>query len=885
VAAAATAVVLLALVAAVSGDASGGTWAKTFPRHWPNSPRHHPLKTRVPSPEPSYEQNVRGGFVTAGNALLTCPQNVGTRGRPRFRANESLQCLNANNNDRDMVYLNVAPVGHFNSSSATFSIPSDAHVVHAFLYWGGDLARGIDNGPEAGAPAGETPQGNDRWREALLRTGSGPFERIDAQDPTRDGQWAGVPSWYSQPGNRPGYAYQVRADVTNDIRSGMELTTRRGRLGAQLLTVTVANVQSGRGFNRQAGWTLWVAWESPTEAWRNLTLFDGFDFVQVQGGVSLVVGPLDFTGFETPASGDVDAHAVTWTYEGDRGITGDYLALGRLGVPCGQLPHRFNDANPIDNFFNSSISTNGVNVITRVPAFINQLGFDLDTLTLPENAIPNNATGASACLGTVGDTYFFGGIAFDVRIRAPNLHIAKTADRGQAEPGDVVQYSTTVTNPTRGPDDPLYPTPTTPATNLVIRDPLPSGLDFVDFVSNPGGACAYDVATRVITCNVGTLGVDGSFSFAWHGRVNAAAQGTTSSTPLVNTACYLANSEDQPDVPFTGCDPATVLVPPDPHVDLGVVKTVSDEVVEPGATLTWHVTGTNHGPGVSTGFVLADHLPSQVAFVSATHSPALTCTTPPVGATGGSVICTAPSVPATPAAGSSLTLTIVGTVSSTAPDGAVLFNVATVNGNEPEPVPDPHPNRDETVTRVVVPPSPPQPPPPPPPPPPPDPDGPVVPPVPPPTPPFVPPGLAGTRLAIRKTAGAAEARRGETVSYRLSVKNIGEASAVNVRVCDRPLAGLVMVPARGFKRVGAGACLTITRLGVGQRTTFTLTGVVSANASTFLFNRAIARARNTPRVRASAVVRVIGRSAPCSRDMPSPGPGRSGLTAHSTPGC
>ena len=52
-------------------------------------------------------------------------------------------------------------------------------------------------------------------------------------------------------------------------------------------------------------------------AWRNLTLYDGFAYVQVAGGQQLVVGPLDFTGFQTPAGGDVDAHAATWAYEGD----------------------------------------------------------------------------------------------------------------------------------------------------------------------------------------------------------------------------------------------------------------------------------------------------------------------------------------------------------------------------------------------------------------------------------------------------------------------------------------------------------------------------------------------------------------------------------------
>ena len=51
------------------------------------------------------------------------------------------------------------------------------------------------------------------------------------------------------------------------------------------------------------------------------------------------------------------------------------------------------------------------------------------------------------CLGTIGDTYFFGGLAFDTLIKAPNLHITKVADHTTANPGDVVNYTTTVDEP------------------------------------------------------------------------------------------------------------------------------------------------------------------------------------------------------------------------------------------------------------------------------------------------------------------------------------------------------------------------------------------------------------------------------------------------------
>ena len=226
---------------------------------------------------------------------------------------------------------------------------------------------------------------------------------------------------------------------------------------------------------------------------------------------------------------------------------------------------------------------------------------------MPEGTIGNNQTAASVCLGSVGDTYFFGGLVFDALIKAPNLDITKVADHTTANPGDVVNYTTTVTNPsTRDPSDPLFNTPVSAATNLVVADQLPSGLDFVNFTNDGGGRCSYDSAARTITCNVGTLQPDAKFTYSYKATVSAAAQGDTPAA-LVNNACYDGNSEDQPDVVFHGCDPATVVVPPAPPApepaDLGVVKTVSHNIVKPGDTLTWTVVGTNYGPATSTGFV------------------------------------------------------------------------------------------------------------------------------------------------------------------------------------------------------------------------------------------------------------------------------------------
>jgi uncharacterized repeat protein (TIGR01451 family)/fimbrial isopeptide formation D2 family protein len=623
------------------------------------------------------------------------------------------------------------------------------------------------------------------------------------------------------------------------------------------MPVTVANVQAGTGLNRYAGWNLIVVWETSTAAYRNITLFDGFAWVQVQGGQQLVVGPLDFSGFQTPNTGNVDAHVTTWATEGDRGITGDYMSLGNRSASCDSLTKQHDGAHPVDNFFNSTISKGGADVGGRTPNFSNQLGFDLATLDVPEGTIGNNQTAASVCLGTSGDTYFFGGLVFDTLIKAPNLHISKVADHTTANPGDVVNYTTTVTNPSmRAPDDPLAGTPVNAATNLAVADPLPSGLDFSGFTNDAGGRCTYALATRTINCDVGTLQPDATFTFSYNATVSGSAQGDTP-TSLANYACYKGNSEDQPNVVFDGCDPTTIVVPPAPPTppvaELGVVKTVSHNIVNPGDTLTWTIVGTNYGPATSTGFVLADQLPAGVQFVSASASPELTCTTPAVGATG-SVTCTAPSVPAAPAAGSSLTLKIVATVPTTAGNGTILQNIATVSGDQDEPVPDPHPNRDQTLTLVLVPDQPI--PPPVPPPVPPDPDGPPQPPAPPVHPPNVPGGPADTLLKLRKIGTPASASLGGTISYALRVSNVGEALAMKVRVCDTPPSGLTVTSAPGFKRSGRSVCATISRLAIGKSKTLHVTARVTTTSPGRLINHATVNSRNAPtrRTRATTII-------------------------------
>ena len=99
-------------------------------------------------------------------------------------------------------------------------------MVKAYLYWAADLSQGVSDDagcPRTGhaAPGGNSPDNNNLYRTVELQIGGGSYATINATDPNRDGRWNSVASWYSQPGNCPGSAYQVRADVTDQLSNAL----------------------------------------------------------------------------------------------------------------------------------------------------------------------------------------------------------------------------------------------------------------------------------------------------------------------------------------------------------------------------------------------------------------------------------------------------------------------------------------------------------------------------------------------------------------------------------------------------------------------------------------------------------------------------------------
>jgi len=347
---------------------------------------------------PRYTANVTGDITFAANTLMTATgtgsadaQNgIGTK---------------LNDDDWNMQYINIDPSGGtFNSSAADLIVPIGAEVLWAGLYWGGrastsvsDVARETVKFKKSGDPAGYT---------TLHGTKIGSI----ANDAINGVQ-----------------TYQSFAVVTDLVTAG----------GAG--SYAVADVQAQTGTNRCAGWSLVVAYRKDGEPARNLTVFDGFASVTSSDpAVSILID-----GFKAPPSGPVNAELGFISYEGDLGapLIGDTAKLNGTTLT--------NLTNPPNTFFNSTISTNGVSVVTKTPNYLNQLGYDADLLQLPTNLIANGATSATLELNTTQDFYYPGVVTSAIEYFAPKVTVAKTVvdkNGGVIQPGDTLLYTITVTN-------------------------------------------------------------------------------------------------------------------------------------------------------------------------------------------------------------------------------------------------------------------------------------------------------------------------------------------------------------------------------------------------------------------------------------------------------
>ena len=167
--------------------------------------------------------------------------------------------------------------------------------------------------------------------------------------------------------------------------------------------------------------------------------------------------------------------------------------------------------------------------------------------------------------------------------KAADLSIIKTVDKSNANYGDYVKWTLTVSN--KGPDD---------ATNVIIADVLPEGFNYISSTANYNNNTIsinkIKVGQTVIVDIITQVNVTGS-------HVNIAN---------VSSDEYDYNPTDNEDD-----EPITV----NPASDLSVTKTASESNPEYHDEVSWEIVITNNGPDIAHNIIIKDLLPESLIWI------------------------------------------------------------------------------------------------------------------------------------------------------------------------------------------------------------------------------------------------------------------------------
>ena len=323
---------------------------------------------------------------------------------------------------------------------------------------------------------------------------------------------------------------------------------------------------------------------------------------------------------------------------------------------------------------------------------------------------------------------------------ATNIGITKSDGNVTALPGGVVIYTLTARN-----------NGNIGAASVVMTETVPANTTFVAGSSSVGWSCVDGAgAGTVCALDIGALaggGATAGRSFAVR-LANPMPAGVSSITNTVRVA-----EVGQPPRP-----PAIEVTPVDVHASIRVIKTASNNAVTVGGRLTYTIQVFNDGPGVLINAVMSDVLPSGLLFQSLVTPAGWTCSTPAVGASGVVRCARALFEPG------NASFTIVAQTVATLAGGTVLSNTAVLAGSTPDNAPIV--NSPPVITVVEAP-----------------------------------------LLVVRKVALPTNGQRvrfNDLITYTLTITNLGNATATNVRLSDAIPTKTQYVPGSGVPVIAGG---------------------------------------------------------------------------------
>ncbi|WP_240357922.1 Ig-like domain-containing protein [Myxococcus vastator] len=592
--------------------------------------------------------NQRGDILMVGNTLAQdCSNDV-----PSPMVGTVGSCGSNTSDDSVDVYWTIQTGTAFAHTSvsatqartrAALQVPAGAVVTYARLYWAAHLSTTTSN---------RTPDTTAEFSRP------GVFSQLLTADVTHN---------YSPNGR---YIYESSADVTS-------LVAAHGTGVFEVSDVDAAPISSLNSTDPFSAWALVVFYRHPASPIRNLTLFDGMDYVS-NGNPQTVT----LSGFNVPPSG-FDAKLGVLAFEGDATRTGDQFRVNGVAISDG--------SNPSNNFFNSTRSELGssathANDLPRLTGAQGSMsGVDLDIVDITDR-VSGGATSMTVTATSSGDSYILGAFATSIATLRPDFtNTYKTASPvnpradGSLRGGDVIEYTIVTTN--TGDDVSI---------ETVLTDPLPSQLTYVpnslEVVSGPNAGAVTDAsgddvgevsAAGVITVRLGTgatatlggsLALNQSTSIRFRAVVNADASGVVANQATITAegerGAPASSATSSPSPNTTGPTTIVVSVPDAPEVTApapgSTVVTnapVFTGTAEPGSTVSvvidgvevcsatahattgaWSCTSATLPEGTHTATVTASDPagnvgpPTQVSFTVDTVAPDTSILTGPTGA-------------------------------------------------------------------------------------------------------------------------------------------------------------------------------------------------------------------------------------------------------------
>lgn len=375
-----------------------------------------------------YSDNIQGDFGIIGNTLMA--QYSVSSGDTTFA---NAMNSNTTGNGRSMSHIDMDGVaGTRNSSMAKLIVPAGSSVINARIYWGGMAMKSGTGSFDMSLTANRTIK---------FRKGYGTYTDVVAQ--TYD-----VVDWGDY------VVYQCSAPVT--IGGDPNDAYWAGNIAA-----TTGNYTSGTG--AFAGWSLSVVYKNTTLPYKNIRVYDGYQWVY--SGGSSTTSTIVLNGLSIPTGVGTDARMGALVWEGDGDLTQDRITINGT---------TFSDAlNPASNPWNGTISTNGAVLpsTSRFPYLANQMSIDIDQINISAY-IPTNSSSATIALTTEQDSYYPSVIAFSSNSSAPIITLDKTGTTSVA-PFNLLNANELVTYTMTGGN-----VGGSPLTSCFIVDTIPFGLTY-----------------------------------------------------------------------------------------------------------------------------------------------------------------------------------------------------------------------------------------------------------------------------------------------------------------------------------------------------------------------------------------------------------------------